>query len=413
MINKDNSKAWFTGNMLLLGIISFFADVSGEMMTPVLPLLIAELGGSNLIIGFIGGFGDAVANIVKVFSGYLADITGRRKFLISIGYSIPFFAKFGIGISTSWVQILILKPIERLGKGIRGPPRDALLADLVSYELRGKAFGFHRTMDTAGAIIGSFLALGIVIIFFDSFHSSLSILQLIIIISAFIALLAVIPILFLTDSSKEIEKRKIKNLTLLKSIINLPKPFFKFLFITTIFGLSNFTILIFIIHTKTVILGIDETTSLFLQTAIPIFLFIVFNITYTLLSIPFGSLSDRYGRKRIFGFGLMLYIITTLGMAISSDLFILIPIFGIYGAFNAATDGIQKAFAVDLLPSEYKGTGIGLLQTIMGLASVGGGIIAGALYDINASFAFCYGAIVALFALFLLFMWDFELEKED
>ncbi|WP_455143269.1 MFS transporter [Candidatus Hodarchaeum mangrovi] len=412
-MNKDKSNAWFTGNMLLLGLISFFADVSGEMMTPVLPLLIAELGGSNLIIGFIGGFGDAVANIVKVFSGYWADITGRRKLIISIGYGIPFFAKFGIGISSSWVQILILKPIERLGKGIRGPPRDALLADLVSYELRGKAFGFHRMMDTAGAIMGSFLALVIVIAFFDSFHSSLNILQLIIIISAFIALFAVIPIVFLTDSPKERKESKGKDSTLLESIFKLPKPFFKFLLISTIFGFANFTILIFIIHTKTVILGIDETTSLFLQTAVPIFLFIVFNITYTLLSIPFGSFSDKYGRKRIFGFGLILYIITTVGMALSNNLFIFIVIFGIYGAFNAATDGIQKAFAVDLLPSKYKGTGIGLLQTIMGLASIGGGIIAGALYDIKPSFAFFYGGLVAIIALFLLNIWDFESLEKD
>ncbi len=412
-MNKDKSNAWFTGNMLLLGLISFFADVSGEMMTPVLPLLIAELGGSNLIIGFIGGFGDAVANIVKVFSGYWADITGRRKLIISIGYGIPFFAKFGIGISSSWVQILILKPIERLGKGIRGPPRDALLADLVSYELRGKAFGFHRMMDTAGAIMGSFLALVIVIDFFDSFHSSLNILQLIIIISAFIALFAVIPIVFLTDSPKERKENKGKDSTLLESIFKLPKPFFKFLLISTIFGFANFTILIFIIHTKTVILGIDETTSLFLQTAVPIFLFIVFNITYTVLSIPFGSFSDKYGRKRIFGFGLILYIITTVGMALSNNLFIFIVIFGIYGAFNAATDGIQKAFAVDLLPSKYTGTGIGLLQTIMGLASIGGGIIAGALYDIKPSFAFFYGGLVAIIALFLLNIWDFESLEKD
>ena len=133
---KDNSRAWFTGNVLLLGLVSFFADVSGEMMTPVLPLFIAALGGSGVVVGFIGGLGDAVANIVKIFSGYIADRTGRRKELIAIGYGIPFFAKLGIGLSNSWEQVLILKPTERLGKGIRGAPRDSLLADSIPFEMR-------------------------------------------------------------------------------------------------------------------------------------------------------------------------------------------------------------------------------------------------------------------------------------
>lgn len=411
---KDNTRAWFTGNVLLLGLVSFFADISGEMMTPILPLFIAALlleTNSGLItgfvIGFIGGLGDAVANIVKVFSGYLADKTGRRKRLIVVGYGIPFFAKLGIGLSNAWEQVLVLKPTERLGKGIRGAPRDSLLADSIPFELRGKAFGFHRMMDTAGAIIGSFLALGIVLLFFNIVPSELEVLKLIIIVSAFISLVAVIPIFFLSESAGSTPKKERGQASLIQNLKELPKSYYKFLIVSIIFGLANFTILLFILHSKTVVLGIDETISPLIQITIPIVIFIWFNIIYTLLSIPFGGWSDKYGRKPVFAIGLILFAITCFGFLFTTNIFLLFLFFGIYGAFNAATDGIQKAFTVDLLPQDLIGTGIGLLQTLMGFAGIVGGIIAGYLYDLEKNLAFVYGGVMAVIALVLLLIMNF------
>lgn len=411
--SRNNSRAWFTGNVLLLGLISFFADVSGEMMTPVLPLFIAALpGGSSVIIGLVGGVGDAVANIVKVFSGYLADRTGRRKELIAIGYSIPFFAKLGIGVSNRWEQVLVLKPTERLGKGIRGAPRDSLLADSIPFEMRGQAFGFHRMMDTAGAIIGSFLALGILVLFFDFVNDEIGILQIIIIISAFISLAAVIPILFLSEDKTVYLKEEKSRTSFVQNLKKLPKDYYKFLIISIFFGLANFTILLFIFHTQTVVLGIDESTPPLMLMGIPILIFIWFNIIYTVLSIPFGKWSDIYGRKAIFAVGLSLFMLTCTGFVFTTDLIFLFIFFGIYGAFNAATDGIQKAFAVDLLPSNLKGTGIGLLQTITGFAGIAGGLIAGFLYSKNESSAFIYGAGMATIALGLLMLMNFSHQEE-
>ncbi|MFX0067007.1 MAG: MFS transporter [Candidatus Hermodarchaeota archaeon] len=401
-----NTKGWLSGNVLLLGLVSFFADISGEMMTPVLPLFIAALGGSSLVIGFIGGLGDAVANIMKVFSGYLADKTGKRRRLIAIGYGIPFFAKLGIGFSNAWQQVLVLKPTERLGKGIRGAPRDSLLADSVSFESRGKAFGFHRMMDTAGAILGSFLALGIVLIFFDALNDELGILKLIIIMSAFISLAAIIPIFFLSDPGEDKLEEKTST-SLIQNLKTLPKVYYKFLFVSLLFGLANFTVLLFIFHTKMVILGIDANSSPLLQVAIPIGLFIWFNIIYTILSTPFGSWSDKYGRKVIFTVGMVLYIITCFGFLFVNSFILLILIFGIYGAFMASTDGIQKAFAVDLLPPDLKGTGIGLLQTLVGFAGIIGGLIAGYLYEFDFNLAFLYGGMIALVSLVLLLITNF------
>ena len=372
-------------------------------MTPVLPLFIVALGGSSIVIGFIGGLGDAVANIVKVFSGYIADKTGRRKQLIAIGYGIPFLAKLGIGLSNSWEQVLVLKPTERLGKGIRGAPRDSLLADSISFEERGKAFGFHRMMDTAGAIVGSILALAILITFYGILNDELGILKLILIISAFISLAAVIPIFFLSDEEEKQRAKGRKNSSLVENLKELPRNYYKFLIVSIIFGLGNFTILLFIIHTKTILLGADPNASELVQLAFPIITFIWFNIVYTILSIPFGSWSDTYGRKNIFAVGLSLFIITCIGFVLTTDPIILFLLFGIYGAFNAATDGIQKALAVDLIPSDLKGTGIGLLQTVMGFASIFGGLIAGFLYDFNSSFSFLYGGILAGLSLLALF----------
>jgi MFS family permease len=401
--NKSSSRAWFTGNVLMLGLVSFFADISGEMMTPVLPLFIAALGGSSVVIGFIGGMGDAVANIVKVFSGYIADKTGKRRRLIAIGYGIPFFAKLGIGLSNAWEQVLMLKPTERLGKGIRGAPRDSLLADSIPYDQRGKAFGFHRMMDTAGAIIGSFLALLLVILFFEIFNDELGILKLIIIVSAFISLAAVVPIFFLRESEEFKPTEQRQTASIIDNLKELPKDYYKFLVISISFGMANFTILLFIIHAKTILLGANPDVSEIVQLAFPIATFIWFNIVYTILSIPFGSWSDKYGRKNIFAVGLSLFAITCLGFYIANDPLILFLLFGIYGAFNAATDGIQKALAVDLLPSDLKGTGIGLLQTLVGFAGIVGGVIAGYLYDLNSTYAFLYGGILTGVTIVLLF----------
>ena len=408
MTEKDSnfktspSRAWFTGNVLLLGLVSFFADISGEMMTPVLPLFIAALGGSGVVIGFIGGLGDAIANIVKVFSGYIADKTGKRRRLIAIGYGVPFLAKLGIGLSNSWEQVLVLKPTERLGKGIRGAPRDSLLADSIPFEERGKAFGFHRMMDTAGAILGSFLALMIVVFFFNTVNDELGILQLIIIISAFISLAALIPIVFLSESDTTQPSEKRKRASLIENLKELPINYFKFLIVSIFFGMANFTILLFILHAKTLLLVYNPDISEIDLLIFPIGTFIWFNIIYTILSIPFGNWSDIYGRKRIFQIGLILFLITCLGFAVTTDPLILFILFAVYGAFNAATDGIQKAFAVDLLPLDLKGTGIGLLQTSIGLAGILGGVIAGFLYEINSSYAFLYGGILTGVTLLLL-----------
>lgn len=394
MTEKSN---WITKNVILLGLVSFFADLSGEMMTPVLPLFIVALGGTEAIVGFIGGFGDFVASILKVFSGYISDKIGRRKDLILIGYSIPFFAKLGIGLSNAWEQVAILKPTERLGKGIRGAPRDSLLADSSSSEYRGKVFGFHRTMDTAGAVLGSFVAIIIVFILFDT-NSQLDILKLILIISAIVSLLAVIPILLLERKPPKTSEKPSYNL--IKDLKKLPVDYYKFLLVSVFFSLANFTILLYVLASKNIVTDQNSIEALI----VPIGIFVWYSVFYTILSYPLGSISDKIGRKKIFSLGLVLYICTNIFFILTNDILILLVTFAFYGAFSAATDGIQKAYTIDLIPANLKGTGVGLLMTITGIIGIISGVIAGVLMTVDPSFPFLYGILMAIIALILLYV---------
>lgn len=237
---KKKKKEIFTGisaNVFLLGIVSFLTDVSSEMINPVLPGFITALGGTGLIVGLIGGLSDSITSILTVFSGYWSDKYGKRIPFIFSGYGLSSLSKFLFTISTQWWHILILRPLERFGKGLRTAPRDAIIAE-TRREIRGKAFGIHRAMDSSGAIIGSILAL--IFIWFLGLEF-----QTIFLIAGFIGLSALLPIFFVRDIKKKPQK-----ITLKISLSSLPREFKIFLFIVTIFALGNFTYFFFILKAQ-------------------------------------------------------------------------------------------------------------------------------------------------------------------
>lgn len=373
-------------NILLLGIVSFLTDVSSEMIMPILPMFISSLGGAGIAIGLVGGLGDSIAGILKVISGYLSDKIGKRKIFVALGYFSSALSKLLFPFSTSWHHILILRPIERIGKGLRTAPRDAIIADSAPEEVRGRAFGLHRTLDTSGAILGSFLAF----IFIWVLGAEL---RTVLWIAAAIAFTALIPLFFVKEKKREPQK-----ITFKIGFKGLSKKFKIFTLIATVFALGNFTYMFFIMRAS-------EFFPKELNTTIPIFLYIVFNFVYASLSIPAGNLSDKIGRKKVLAIGYFLFSFTCLTAIFSNSFPLLLLVFILYGISNAFVNANQRAFASDLSKEELRGTALGTFHTSISLASLPAGMIAGVLWQIiSPQVTFIYGALLSSLSAILFFI---------
>lgn len=376
-------------NVILLGIVSFLTDVSSEMMMPILPMFIIALGGTALIVGLIGGLSDSISSILQVFSGHLSDKYGRRKPFVFLGYLISAISKLFLPFSVVWQHILVLRPVERIGKGLRTAPRDAIIADSSTREVRGKAFGIHRAMDTSGAILGSILALLLFWIFKMDF-------RFILMVSATIAFLA-LPSLY---PVKEVKRKLKKTLTLNVSLRNLPKRLRLFILVATVFSLANFTYMFFILKAQEVLFHIYPEKMAII---IPIFLYVLFNIVYTIFSVPSGILSDKYGRRKVLMIGYLIFGLTCLSFAFLTSTILLIILFCFYGLAYALIEANQRAFTSDLAIKELRGTALGTFHTCVGLAALPSSLIAGALWQyIDSTATFVYGFILSIIALTLL-----------
>lgn len=386
--------------VFIMGLVSFFTDISSETIQSILPLFIFEIGGTGLILGLISGVSDAIANILKGITGWLSDKINKRKPFVVLGYSISNLSKPFIGFSPSWEFVLGLKATDRVGKGLRTSSRDAL----ISYYAvkKGKAFGLHRAMDTLGAVLGSFIA--VILLFLNWSFSS------IIFFTIFPGIIAIILILFIKDVSTA--KDKANSYVKKDTYSKIDKTFIKLIIILGVIEFASLDISFLIIRAADFI-PID---LIFL---IPL-LYAILNIIYAVFSPITGSLSDTIGRKPVILIGLALLLTSCLILAlpITISIFSLVMITMIYlfyGFYMASVDPISRAYIADLTGKEKRGRAYGYYYFSVGFISMIESVIFGLIYDIFSPFwAFLYISVLLCLCMIIFAFTDFsKITKKD
>jgi MFS family permease len=423
--------------VIMLGIVSLFTDAASEMIYPLVPVYIAALGSGAILLGVIEGVAETTASMLKLISGIISDRIGRRKLLVIIGYSVSSLVRPLTGLVTSAWQIILIRMFDRVGKGIRTAPRDALIANSVDETIRGRSYGFHRAMDSIGAVIGPILAITTLLILFLGFGLKDSLLAL-----RWTFILALIPgiisIVILVLFVKEPPRKNGNGKLFALSIKNFDKNFRNYLLIMILFTLGNSSdaFLLFrvqeaiqksgaVVEIVSRITPLNEMVSKFgdeaARTNIINLLFLplvwaFFHVIRVIFSTPLGTLSDRIGRKTVINWGWAIYAFVYISFAL---LVFLSPylqviatfiLFGVYAFFYAFTEGAQKAFVADLVTDENRGTAFGLFNFSVGLGALPASIFFGIIYSsfekiipgFGGTVAFGFGGTIAIISMILL-----------
>lgn len=371
-------------NIILLGITSLLTDISSELVYPLLPIyLVNQLGASPAILGLIEGVAESTASLSKVFFGFFSDRLKKRRPFAILGYSLSGIGKFFLYISGSWGTVFAARFVDRLGKGIRVAPRDALIADTSHEKKRGSAFGLHRTLDTLGAVIGVLLSLYFVLHYQGDYKRVFLI--------SLVPALAGVIILFKVKEKISTGQtyKKISPNSLIKGFKTLDFRLKAFLCISFIFTLGNSSNQFLLLRAKS--LGFSLISV--------ILMYLAYNISYALSSYPAGKLSDKIGRKKILASGYLFYGLVYLGFALTGMNIFVWFLFGIYGLYMGFTEGVEKAFISDIAPQESRATLIGLHATLVGIALLPASLLAGILWKaVGASAPFWFGGVMGLLA---------------
>lgn len=374
-------------NIIFLGLVSFFTDLSTEMVYPLIPLYLTTVfGATPALVGVIEGIAESLASILKVFSGYVTDRFQKKKATAFAGYAPGVLYKLALLFAGSWVGILGARVLDRIGKGIRTAPRDVLVGESADQGTMGKAFGIHKALDMSGAALGMLITWFILRGMGDHFDYKK------------VFLLSIVPAIiglcmfFFIKEKKEARPEKTRE-PFVKNIRKTDAQLRLYLLVVFLFTLGNSSNAFILLKANAV--GFDAMSV--------ILLYFVYNMTASILSMPFGKLSDRIGRKKLLVPGYLAFSLCYLGFAFASSQWMMVLVFVLYGAYTAMIAGVERAFVAEISPPELKGTMLGLHSTVAGIALLPASILAGFLWDAFGSTApFLFGAALSLAAALIL-----------
>ena len=387
-------------NIWAVSLTSFFMDISSEMVINIIPLFLSNiLGVKTNIIGLIEGAAESTASLLKLFSGWLSDKLKARKWLAVAGYGLSTLAKPFFYFANSWGWVAGVRWADRVGKGIRTGPRDALVADSIKPEQRGLAFGFHRAADTGGAMVGLLIALGLVWAGQSSdLELGLGTFRTVVLVSLVPAVLAVLSLAIGAKETKAKVARKAPKI-LFKA---LGKRFVIFMLIVGLFDLGNSSDAFLVLRAQE--RGMSVTGILGMLVA--------FNLVYTLISTPAGSISDRIGREKMIVGGWIVYAMVYLGFGLADTVWHIWVLYILYGLYYGLAYGTSKAMVADLVPNEMRGTAYGTYNAVLGIIDLPASLIAGLLWQgastwqgFGPSAPFLFGAGAALLAAVMMGIW--------
>jgi MFS family permease len=401
MSTKRQERTPLSRDVVVLGWVSFFNDLSSEMIYPLLPLfMVAVLGASATSLGWVEGIATAVVAVLTAWAGWRSDRFRRRVPYVRIGYGLPVAGKAILIGAVAWPMVLLGRTIDRVGKGIRSSPRDALIADTTTAKDRGRAFGLHRAMDSAGAVVGVLLSAVLLWWLSGSPVKNASVTQTEHTAAAFRTIFAVaaglslaaVGFTFALREPPHEDVRPIAASATATASGGLSRGYWKVMVLLVVFSLANSSDTFLLLRAGQIGLAPWEV----------VLLYAMFSLVYTVVSYPAGVISDRFGRWRVIAVGWVLYAFVYLGLAKAGTVTIW-PLLAVYGAYIALTDGVGKALLADHVPRERRGFAIGLFYMATGATTLISSVLAGMLWDrVGPAAPFWFGGVTAAGAVVLL-----------
>jgi len=384
---NDHTGSWLTRNVRVLSAVSFLQDTASELLYPLLPIyLTTVLGAPPAVVGAIEGAAEGAASVTKIAVGPLGDRFAKRP-LIATGYGMAALGKVIVAVAVAWPGVLAGRVVDRLGKGLRGVPRDALLVDGLEPGSRGKVFGFHRAMDTLGAVLGPLLGL----LGYQLLDHEIAPLLYVAIIPAVLSVL----LLLLVRERPRVGPRPTRE-AILAGMAELPRRFWRVTAVVVGFGLVNFPDALLLLRLNEIGFGVVEV----------ILAYVTYNLVYAVASFPAGMLADRLPRSAVFGLGLVFFAVGYIGLGMTTDPAAAWVLIGVYGLFAACTDGVGKAWVSSLAGADHQATAQGVFQGGSGLAILIAGVWAGLLWGESGQVPLLIsGTVGACFAAALLGRW--------